>query len=32
MNMIAWKMKEAEDRDLDSRAKQQVIDQLKKRD
>jgi hypothetical protein len=32
MNMIAYKMKQAEDQDLDSRAKQQVIDQLKKRD
>jgi hypothetical protein len=32
MNMIAFKMKEAENSDLDSRAKQQVIDQLKKKD
>jgi hypothetical protein len=32
MNMIAFKMKEAENNDLDSRAKQQVLDQLKKRD
>jgi hypothetical protein len=32
MNMIAFKMKEAEDADLDQRAKQQVLDQLKKQD
>jgi hypothetical protein len=32
MNMIAFKMKEAENNDLDSRAKQQVLEQLKKRD
>ncbi len=32
MNMIAWKMKEAEDHDLNERAKQQVLDQLKKQD
>lgn len=32
MNMIAFKMKEAEDADLEQRAKQQVLDQLKKRD
>jgi hypothetical protein len=32
MNMIAYKMKEAEDHDLDSRAKRQVLDQLKKKD
>jgi hypothetical protein len=32
MSMIAWKMKEAEDADLDQRAKQQVLDQLKKQD
>lgn len=30
MNMIAYKMKEAEDADLNERAKQQVLDQLKK--
>ena len=29
MNMIAFKMKEAEDADLNNRAKQQVIEQLK---
>lgn len=32
MNMIAYKMKEAEDADLNERAKQQVLDQLKKKD
>ncbi len=32
MDMIAWKMLEAEDRNLDARAKQQVLDQLKKKD
>jgi hypothetical protein len=32
MNMIAFKMKEAEDADLEQRAKQQVLDQLKKKD
>jgi hypothetical protein len=32
MNMIAFKMKEAEYADLDHRAKQQVLDQLKKKD
>jgi hypothetical protein len=32
MNMIAYKMKEAEDHDLNDRAKQQVLDQLKKKD
>ena len=32
MDMIAWKMIEAEDSDLDHRAKQQVLDQLKKKD
>jgi hypothetical protein len=32
MNMIAYKMKEAEDEDLNIRAKQQVLDQLKKKD
>ena len=30
MDMIAWKMLEAEDRDLDTRAKKQVMDSLKK--
>jgi hypothetical protein len=30
MNMIAFKMKEAEDADLNDRAKQQVLDTLKK--
>ena len=30
VDMIAWKMLEAEDRELDTRAKQQVLDQLKK--
>ena len=30
MNMVAWKMKEAENADLDRRAKQQVLDSLKK--
>jgi hypothetical protein len=32
MNLMAYKMKEAEDHDLNERAKQQVLDQLKKRD
>ena len=32
MNLIAWKMIEAENDDLDQRAKQQVLDQLKKKD
>ncbi len=32
MDMIAWKMIEAEDSDLDHRAKQQVLDQLKKKE
>lgn len=32
MDMIAWKMIEAEDADLDRRAKEQVLEQLKKRD
>jgi hypothetical protein len=32
MNMIAYKMKEAEDHDLDNRAKRQVLDQLKQKD
>lgn len=30
MDIMAFKMKEAEDADLDFRAKQQVLDQLKK--
>lgn len=32
MDMIAWKIKEAENQDLDQRAKKQVLDQLKKKD
>jgi len=32
MNMIAYKMREAEDEDLNTRAKKQVLDQLKKKD
>ena len=32
MNMVAFKIKEAEDRDLDNRAKRQVLEQLKKKD
>lgn len=32
MNMVAWKIKEANDLDLDQRAKKQVLDQLKKKD
>ena len=32
MNMIAWKMLEAENAELDKRAKQQVLDQLKRKD
>ena len=32
MDMVAWKMKEAENADLDKRAKQQVLDSLKKKD
>jgi hypothetical protein len=32
MDMIAFKMKQAEDADLDQRAKQQVLDQLKNKD
>ena len=32
MDMIAWKIKEANELDLDQRAKEQVIDQLKKKD
>jgi hypothetical protein len=32
MDMIAWKIKEANDIDLNNRAKQQVLDQLKKKD
>lgn len=31
MNMIAYKMKEAESTDLNERAKQQVIEELKKK-
>jgi hypothetical protein len=30
MNVVAWKMKEAENTDLDVRAKRQVLDALKK--
>lgn len=32
MNLMAWKIKEANETDLDFRAKQQVLDQLKKKD
>lgn len=32
MDMIAWKIKEANEVDLDNRAKKQVIDQLKKKE
>lgn len=32
MDLMAWKIKQAEDADLDQRAKKQVLDQLKKRD
>jgi hypothetical protein len=32
MDMIAWKIREAENADLDQRAKQQVLDSLKKSD
>ena len=32
MNLMAWKIKEAIEDDLDRRAKQQVLDQLKKKD
>lgn len=32
MNLISWKMIEAENNDLNDRAKQQVLDQLKKKD
>lgn len=32
MNLMAWKIKEANEADLDQRAKQQVLDQLKKKD
>lgn len=32
MNLMAWKIKEANETDLDRRAKQQVLDQLKKKD
>jgi hypothetical protein len=29
MDMVAWKMREAENEDLNNRAKQQVLDSLK---
>lgn len=29
LDMVAWKMREAENEDLDARAKQQVLDTLK---
>ena len=32
MDMLAWKIKEANDHDLNERAKKQVLDQLKKKD
>ena len=32
MDMIAWKIKEANEADLNERAKKQVLDQLKKKD
>lgn len=32
MDLMAWKVKEANEVDLDRRAKKQVIDQLKKKD
>ncbi len=32
MDLMAWKIKEANDADLDQRAKKQVLDQLKKKD
>jgi len=32
MDLMAWKVKEANEADLDRRAKKQVIDQLKKKD
>ena len=32
MDLMAFKIKQAEDRDLDRRAKQQVLDQLSKKD
>jgi hypothetical protein len=32
INLMAWKIKEASEADLDQRAKQQVLDQLKKKD
>lgn len=32
MDLMAWKIKEANEEDLDRRAKQQVLDQLKKVD
>jgi len=32
MDLMAWKILEAENADLNTRAKQQVLDQLKKKD
>ena len=32
MDLMAWKIKQANEADLDQRAKQQVLDQLKKKD
>jgi hypothetical protein len=32
MDLMAWKIKECNNADLDTRAKQQVLDQLKKKD
>ena len=32
MDLMAWKIKEANEADLDQRAKKQVLDQLKKKD
>jgi len=32
MDLVAWKILEAENAELDLRAKQQVLDQLKKKD
>ena len=32
MDLMSWKIKEANETDLDRRAKQQVLDQLKKKD
>jgi hypothetical protein len=32
MDLMAWKVKEANEADLERRAKQQVLDQLKKKD